>query len=367
MMLVKQIKVFKARLLNFINLFTTPLKVSHYLELVKPLWISHKLQARVVDVWDETKNARTLTLRPGRIWRRHRAGQHIRVGVPIDGKQYIRTYSISSSPERTDFCITITVKAMEGGRMSTHLVRNLRKGAYLPISLPQGEFVLPYAMPVLPLFITAGSGITPVMSMLRDYVAVGNMPDIVHMHYAPHAYDVIFGKELQELQERFPLYHYHPIYTRVLGEGSSKSNYFSEEQLKSYCPDSAKRDVWACGPQPLLSSVEAHFTSHGRAKYLHIERFRAPVAKLEGEVRGGKVHFLKEGKTVTADGKTPLLRVMEDAGMNPSHGCRMGLCHTCDIPLKAGSVRDLRSGEILSEAGSLIQICVCAAAGDCEF
>lgn len=366
-MLANQAKALKTRALNFINLFTTPLKISHYLELVKPLWISHKLQARVVDVWDETKNARTITLRPGRIWRRHRAGQHIRVGVPIDGKQYTRTYSISSSPERPDFCITITVKAMDGGRMSTHLVRHLRKGAYLPISLPQGEFVLPYAMPVRPLFITAGSGITPVMSMLRDYVAVGNMPDIVHMHYAPHAYDVIFGKELQEFKEKYPLYHYHPIYTRVLGEESSQNNYFSEAQLQSLCPDWAKREVWACGPQSLLASVESHFKSHGREKHLHIERFHAPVANLSGDVHGGKVLFLKEGKTLSADGRTPLLRVMEDAGMNPPHGCRMGLCHTCDVPLKAGSVRDLRTGEILSEAGSLIQICVCAAAGDCEF
>lgn len=366
-MFAEQIKVWKSRVLETINLFTTPLKVSHYLELVSPLWISHKLQARVVDVWDETKNARTLTLRPGRIWRTHRAGQHIRVGVPIEGKRYTRTYSISSSPERSDFCITITVKAMEGGRMSNHLVRHLRKGAYLPIGLPQGDFILPDPRPVRPLFITAGSGITPVMSMLRTYVAVGNMPDIVHLHYAPHPYDVIFGKELQELNATYSLYHYHPIYTRELGEEPSESRHFSEAQLKTYCPDWAKRDVWACGPQSLLSAVESFFEAQGRGKYLNVERFRAPVAKLEGDVQGGTVHFLAEGKTVNADGKTPLLRVMEDAGLNPAHGCRMGKCHSCDIPLKSGRVRDLRSGEIVSEAGSLIQICVCAAAGDCEF
>jgi ferredoxin len=69
---------------------------------------------------------------------------------------------------------------------------------------------------------------------------------------------------------------------------------------------------------------------------------------------------------VEADGQTPLLRVMEDAGLNPPHGCRMGICHTCDVPLKSGSVRDLRTGEILSEPGSTVQICICAAAGDCE-
>src|SRR5207237_7775124 len=153
------------------DMFAWPLRTSHYLELVNPLWATHKLQARVVAVWDETSTARTLTLRPGRNWRRHRAGQHVRIGVPIGGMHHTRTYSISSPPERDDECIAITVKAAAGGRVSSHLVRNVDPGTYLPLGLPQGDFVLPDAVPVLPLFITAGSGITPVMSMLRSHAA----------------------------------------------------------------------------------------------------------------------------------------------------------------------------------------------------
>src|SRR5262245_58486857 len=181
-----------SRLVDVVSLVATPLRPSHYLELVNPLWTTHKLQARVEKVWDETKDARTLTLRPGRNWRAHRAGQHVRVGVPIGGMHHTRTYSISSSPDRDDDCITITVKAIPGGRMSQHLVRHIEPGAYLPIGLPQGDFVLPEAVPVRPLFITAGSGITPVMSMLRTYAIRGNMPDAAHIHYAPHSRDVIF-------------------------------------------------------------------------------------------------------------------------------------------------------------------------------
>ena len=352
--------------MRIVNLFSTPLKVSHYLELVNPLWVSHKLQACVVDTWDETKNARTITLQPGRNWRTHRPGQYIRVGVPIDGKHFTRTYSLSSAPERSDGCITITIKAIEGGRMSHHLVRNVKKGAYLPIGLPQGDFILPEAMPVRPLFVSAGSGITPIMSMLRNYVAVGNMPDVVHIHYAPHAYEVIFGKELQQFAADHRLYHYHPVYTRDLGAEKSRSRHFNVTQLDEFCPDWKERDVWACGPQSLLDSLEAHFTEHGRGKHLHLERFRAPIAKIDENFAGGKVRFSGLGKEVQADGHTPLLRIMEDAGLNPNHGCRMGICHTCDIPLKSGSVRDLRTGKIISEVNSLIQICICAAAGDCE-
>lgn len=117
------------------NLFAYPLSTSHYVELVNPLWTSHVMQARVEKVWDETKDARTLTLRPGLNWRGHRAGQHLRVGIPMGGMHHTRTYTISSAPERDDNCITITVKAIVGGRISAHIVRNIRVGDYLPIGL----------------------------------------------------------------------------------------------------------------------------------------------------------------------------------------------------------------------------------------
>lgn len=204
----------RARLSQVVNLFATPLQVSLYVEIVNPLWSSHKLQARVEEVWDETADSRTITLRPGRNWRRHRAGQHVRLGVPIGGRRFTRTYSIASSPERRDGCITVTVKVLDGGRMSGHLVRKLEVGSYLPIGLPQGDFLVPEATPVRPLFITAGSGITPVMSMLRTWDLVGNMPDVVHLHCAPHRYDVIFGTELATLAANYHRYRCVPLLTR---------------------------------------------------------------------------------------------------------------------------------------------------------
>jgi stearoyl-CoA 9-desaturase NADPH oxidoreductase len=365
----EKIRSLRSIFAEFVNSFASPLKLSHYLELLNPLLASHNMQARVEKVWDETKDSRTLTLRPSRNWRSHRAGQHIRIGVSINGMLFNRTYSISSAPDRTGGCITITVKAIDKGRMSAHLVRHLRPGAYIPIGLPQGDFILPDAMPVLPLFITAGSGITPVMSMLRNYDFVGNIPDIEHIHYAPHAYDVIFGSELQQLTQKHPrLYHFHPVYTRDQATEARGERYFSLEQLNELCPDWRKREVWACGPQSLLDSLERVFNEAGRGRFLHTERFRAATVKLAEGAVGGKVRFVTKDRTieVDADSATPLLRVAEDAGLNPPHGCRMGICHTCDVPLISGQVRELRTGEILKEAGTLVQTCICAAAGDCE-
>jgi ferredoxin-NADP reductase len=351
-----------------VNLYATPLEASHYVELVNPLWSSHKLQARVEAVWDETSDARTITLRPGRNWRSHRAGQHVRVGVPIEGRRFTRTYSISSSPERRDGCLTVTVKLLDGGRMSGHMVRDLAVGSYLPIGLPQGDFVVPESRPVRPLFITAGSGVTPVMSMLRTWDLVGNMPDAVHVHYAPHRYDVIFGAELEALTTTHHRYRYQPVLTRTGEAIPSAARHFSARQLADLCPDWAEREVWACGPQSMLDAIEAHFTAAGRRRFLHIERFRAALTDVPADAAGGRVVFRTAGAEVAAeaDATTPLLRVAEDAGLNPAHGCRMGICHTCDVPLTAGCVRDLRTGELIDEAGSSVQICISAAAGDCE-
>jgi ferredoxin-NADP reductase len=355
-----------ARLTALTDLFAWPLRTSHYLELVNPLWTTHALQARVEQVWDETRDARTLTLRPGRNWRGHRPGQHLRVGVPIGGRHYTRTYSIASAPERDDGRIAITVKAVENGRMSRHLVREVKVGDYLPIGLPQGEFYLPDAQHLKPLFITAGSGITPVMSMLRSLVAQERLPDTVHVHYAPHAYDVIFGAELKALAEKHPRYRLRLVQTRELGEARSTEQHFSAAQLDELVPDWRSRDAYACGPQALLDAIEAHWQAAGLSRRLRTERFRAPLAKADPDARGGQVSFTVAGTRVQADAVTPLLRVAEDAGLNPKHGCRMGICHTCPRKLLSGQVRDLRTGAVHGEPGEDVLICVSAAAGDCQ-
>src|SRR5206468_337688 len=236
----------------------------------------------------------------------------------------------------------------------------------LPLGLPQGDFMLPDAVPVRPLFITAGSGITPVMSMLRSYAARGDLPSVVHVHYAPHPYDVIFGKELAKLVEDHPRYRLALVYTRELGEARSGERHFTARQLQDACPDWRERDTYACGPQTLLAAVEAHWREAGVSRRLHLERFHAPWADLPADVAGGRVRFARSGLEVESDGRTNLLRVAEDAGLNPPHGCRMGICHSCDARLVSGCVRDLRSGAVVNEHGATVQLCINAAAGNLE-
>ena len=350
----------RSRIATLADAFATPLRPSHYLSLLAPLGASHELRARVESVRDETADARTLTLRPGRGWRRHRAGQFVRIGVSIRGVCHFRTYSISSSPDAPGRCIEITVKAVDGGRVSPFLVRHVRPGTYLRLGLPQGDFVLPEGAPVRPLFITGGSGITPVMSMLRASALRGELSDAVHVHYAPRLADVIFADELRRMAAIHRGFEPHVVATR---EGPATRR-FSGAALAELCPDWPARDVWACGPLGLLAAVEAHWKACDLDARLRVERFRAARVEIPADAAGGRIRFAASGREIQADASAPILLCAEDAGLRPPNGCRMGICHTCDATLISGCVRDLRTGALRREPGQKVQLCVSAAAGD---
>jgi ferredoxin-NADP reductase len=352
-----------SRIAEVANVATTPLAPSHYLELVRPLSATHTLNARVESVSDETADTRTLVLRPGRGWRAHRAGQFVRIGAAINGRIVTRTYSISSSPERTDGCITITVKALPLGKMSRFLAREARPGAYVTLGLPEGDFVIPEGRPVRPLFLTGGSGITPVMSMIRTFALRQAMPDAVHLHYAPSARDTIFGAEIARIAAAMPSYRLIVVSTR---DGEPSASRLCTEQLDALVPDWRARDTWACGPRGLLDAIESSFALASLDRKLTVERFRPKLAPPDPNASGGHVRFGLSRADVEANGRTPLLEVAERAGVKAPHGCRIGICHSCDATMVSGCVRDLRTGNRIDEPGARVQICVCAAAGDVE-
>jgi ferredoxin-NADP reductase len=333
----------------------TPLVPTDYLDLFSPLRSSIQLRAKVLEVRRETRDALTLVLRPGRGWQGHTAGQYIRVGVDVEGVRHWRAYSLTAPP-RPDGCISVTVKAIPDGVVSNHLVRRAEPGLILQLDQAAGEFVLPAVLPAKALFVTGGSGITPVMGMLRQSLA--DLPDVVLVHSAPTADDVIFRAELHELAATTHL--------RLVELHTDAEGMLSPAQLGALVPDLAERETWACGPTGLLDSLEEHWDSTNHQLPLHTERFRASVV-VAGD--GGTVQFSRTGVTVAADAATPILTAGEAAGVLMPSGCRMGICFGCVVPLREGAVRDLRTGELTTAApgdGVAIQTCISAAAGDCH-
>jgi stearoyl-CoA 9-desaturase NADPH oxidoreductase len=358
------------RVLRLAEMVTTPLVPADYLDIVSPLRAGADLRGRIVAIHPETRDAVTLVIRPGAGWNGHTPGQYVRIGVDVDGVRQWRAYSLTSAGDRTDGCITITVKGIPDGKVSHHLVRRARPGTVIHLDQAAGDFVLPAEAPAKVLFLTAGSGITPVMGMLRNLstVAAGrerariDTLDVVLVHSAPTPADVVFGGELRMLAARGRI--------RLVERHTDAEGMLDPADLVRLVPDYAQRQTWACGPTGMLDAVEERWTSEGIGDRLHTERFR-PSVVVTGE--GGTVRFTASDVTLEADGATPLLDAGEAEGVLMPSGCRMGICFGCVVPLVEGAVRDLRNGEITTAAphesgagGVPIQTCVSAAAGACD-
>lgn len=347
---------FTDRAFDLMGLITTPLLPADYLDLVSPLRAGADLRGRIVEILPETRDAATVVIRPGRGWAGHVPGQYIRMGLDVDGVRQWRAYSLTSALDRADGCIAVTVKAIPDGRVSTHLVRRARAGMLVHLDQACGEFVLPDPRPAKVLFVTAGSGITPVMGMLRN--ALDELEDVVVVHSAPTAADAIFGGELRMLAAlgRITLVERH----------TDTEGMLTTADLAELVPDADERATWACGPAGMLDALEGRWAERGIRDRLHTERFRPTVAAT-GD--GGTVSFTASEVEVEAEGATSLLDAGEDAGVLMPSGCRMGICFGCVAPLREGTVRDLRNGECTTASpgnGVLIQTCVSAAAGPCQ-
>ena len=340
---------------------TTPLHPDDYLSLVNPLWSSRELRGRVEEVIPETDDAATLVIRPGWGWRYdHRPGQYVGIGVQVDGKFQWRSYSVSSPPKRRRRTISITVRAMPEGKLSSHLVNGLEPGTIVRLAKPEGDFVLPDPPPAKMLFLVGGSGITPVMAMLRtlDRRSQKNdraMPDVLLHYSSTSPKRMIFREEIRGLAAQHEGLTFHEQHTDTDGM-------LEMADLDGLCADWRERETWACGPGPMLDAISEHWEGAGAEERLHLERFSL---ELGGE--GGTITFQTTGKTIEADGATTILEAGEQAGVGMPYGCRMGICHTCTLTLVSGTIRDLRSGDEFGQPNEPVQTCVTAAASDCTF
>jgi stearoyl-CoA 9-desaturase NADPH oxidoreductase len=355
----------------------TPLTVDDLLDHFAPLrpGAAVGLQGRIESVQPETADAATIVIKPGRDWAGHVPGQYVRIGVDVDGVRLWRTYSLTHGPRR-DGRISITVKAIPDGTVSQYLVHRARVGQLVRLEQAEGDFILPESStttaPVKLLLVTAGSGITPVIGMLRnlysgrDAARNAERYDIVLVHSAMSHDEVIFGAELRAHAEAGRL--------RLVERHTDTDGLMTTDDLEQWVPDLAGRTAYACGPAGLLDNLEAFYAE--RRMTLHTERFR-PVALTEA-AEGGTVTFAPSASSsapqvVEADGSRPILDAAESAGVLMPSGCRMGICMGCVLPMKSGAVRDLRTGELTvavpgetDPGGVPIQTCISAAAGDCH-
>ena len=355
-----QVSPTRRRALRAVRALFTPLLPDDYLELVNPLWSTRELRGRIERIEQETPSAVTVHIRPGHAWPGHLPGQYLRVGVVVDGRHHWRAYSLTSDPGRPDGCISITPKLVDAGVVSPFFVRHAEPGSIVRLGGVEGTFVLPEPLPRRLLFLSAGSGITPIMSMLRSLERRRGLADAVHVHSARTEEDAIFGEQLSALDAREAGLRLHLRIT-------SREGRVAPEHLDELCPDWRERETFASGPGDMLDALRDRWAAEGRAERLHMERFQ-PVIGGEGTPagQGGTVRLTRSGIEVHGDGATPILVTGEEAGATLPFGCRMGICHTCVGRLCSGQVRDLRTGEVLGTEGEMVRTCVNAPEGPVE-
>jgi stearoyl-CoA 9-desaturase NADPH oxidoreductase len=337
-----------------VDLLTGPHGVDRYTELVEPTWTAGDARAKVIAVRRQTPRSVTLTLEPNRVFTGFRAGQHINLTVEINGRRRTRPYSPASA-EGARY-IELTIGRHDGGLVSTYLCDHARPGMIVGLDSVGGDFTLQgglsAARPRRILFVSGGSGITPVMSMLRTIRAEGSDREIAFIHYARTPQEACYRDELAAMPGVKVLHGY----TRS-AEAGELDGYFGGEHLTTAMPD--PEAVYACGPPALVDAVRALYAD---AKW---ESFVPPVFTVPAESSGGRVSFTDSGVSATDDGR-PLLDQAEAAGLTPESGCRMGICHSCTRRKTSGAVRNLITGTVSGTDEEDVQICVSAPVGDVE-
>ncbi|HEX4937798.1 MAG TPA: ferredoxin reductase [Candidatus Kapabacteria bacterium] len=335
----------------------------YLLQGIDPMWSATECRARVLEVRDETADTKTFVLRPNATWKGFQAGQHLHISMEINGARQTRTFTISSLPqewEQQGF-ITLTVKKVPDGRVTPWMHEHLLPGTVVSISQAGGDFVLPTDLNESLAFIAAGSGITPIASMLRSLVA-RNMPvPSSLLYFARTDQDFIFGDTLQGLSRAMSRFSLHLIAadggSKKKGRSTLPQGFISAEHVRAVLTGEPKT-IYVCGPHPFRELAKQLLAEQGfPLNQIREEAFGLPpLPRTEGAPV--TVSFSRSHTSTTTDQPGTLLEMAEQSGLKPTSGCRMGICYTCKCTKKSGQVRNVITGEISSNDEEDIQICV---------
>jgi ferredoxin-NADP reductase len=252
----------------------------------------------------------------------------------------------------------LTIKLIPGGLVSGWARTRARVGDIVCLSQAQGCFVVPDPVPRRLLFLSGGSGITPILSMVRHLAAVGHADEIGWMHYTRR--EVMFREELAQLKDSHRGLRLSVVRTRPSGTVSPAPVHFSPEQLEAFEPRWADCETFVCGPEGLNRAATALWGAHSLGDRLHIEHFAAWPTATGNSASSAKHRLTFARSRRGADGRrgVSLLEQAESAGLTPTHGCRMGICHTCTCRKVSGTVRNELTGESSSKTDEEIRICI---------
>ncbi len=326
-----------------------------------------------VMVIPEAPDVRTFAFRtPSGGLFRYQPGQFLTLELPVPGGPIFRTYTISSSPSQA-LSLSVTVKAQTDSIGSRWMIENLRPGVRLRAKGPAGVFTLPRQPDDKYLFIAAGSGITPIMSMASFLFDRGEEPDISVINCARRPSELIFRKRLEFMASRVPGIKLHFVVNRddPYDVWTGYRGRFNSLMLGLMAPDYLEREIYCCGPDSFMDSVRGMLISLGypMERYRQ-ETFHAPIetvaelAAIDDLVPSDKipaaVMFANSGVSANCTETDTVLAVAKAAGLNIPSGCHFGICGTCKVKKLKGQVHMVHNGGISEddiEAGYILACC----------
>lgn len=332
--------------------------------MINPAWSWSRSLARVVERRVEAQDAVTLVLKPNAHCSKVRPGQHVNVSAEVNGRRTTRSYSITNVPGK-DGPLEITVKRVEGGKLSTHLCRDTRAGDVVELGTVFGEMTMPAQAKGKWLFLAAGSGITPLVSLTRQLASQGMPVDLQLVYWAKTRAELCFLRELRALAARHPSFKLQVVLTHEAQTLADEARgLISQPQLAELVGDLAERQIYACGPGGFVDAARS--LTSGVARSFLAEGFTpsTPVMTPEQTATTVRVQLRKSGRALDLPSGTSLLVALEEAGMSPAAGCRIGICRTCVCTKHEGTTQDITTGDQDTEPDTQVRLCVSRALTD---
>ncbi len=322
-----------------------------------PVWQSDKDSVLICSqIRQETHDVKSFSFKPRTpALFRFLPGQFITLELSIDGVTINRSYTIASSPTQPD-TLSITVKRKPDGIVSNWLHEHMQVGSAISALGPMGDFSCSQHVADKYLFLSGGSGITPVMSMARAFQGLAEAQDIVFVHSARTPADIIFRDELALMAASQPLFKTVFICEQTADEPAwtQPTGYLNLATLQSQVPDFKQRTVFTCGPAPYMAAVREMLAGAGfDMQRYHQESFNfdelasdasgaSPVTTTENG-QGFKVYLSKSDTTLSCAPEQFILDAARAAGLRMPSSCSKGLCGTCKSKLVSGQV-DMQHG-----------------------
>ncbi len=323
-------------------------------QLLSRRWSLTECRASVLSAVRECPDVISLHLRPNRLFKGFTPGQHLALTVPVNGVLKSRTFSLSQAPA-ADGSLRLTIKIKADGQVSK-AASALNHGDVVILSQATGAFVHPRPERGV-LLVSAGSGITPMMAMLQDWAGHAQPPDAVLLHSCRTEAEFIFSTELQTLVRRYPALKIIPVY-------SAESGRLDAARLQQLVPDFARRDTLLCGPVPFMAWVADFYRQQGLSAQLKQEHFQPRLTPIRPDAESFNTFHADGSAAFSARQGQSLLEAAEAGGLKPAHGCRRGICMTCQCKKLAGVVHNQLTDTPSGSGEEWIQLCVSTPVSD---